>query len=155
MREVQTFGLRNGIASIPLIGMDLSWSDLGNIHMRGDYPFRDGTITVTDAEIAIWKQKPDARFQLMRKHPIKDRINYVLGKQIEPHVSRSQLIYESSNGDVWCLTTDPASGARAVMHQPNAQSGGQVSYIDIDEFLRESPVGPQHQALRQLLLPHG
>ena len=46
------------------------------------YPFRDDTITVTFAEIGVWKDKPDARFQLMRKNPIQDQIRYVLGQQI-------------------------------------------------------------------------
>jgi hypothetical protein len=62
-----------------------------------------------------------------------------------------QVFYESSNGDVWCLTQDPASGRPAVMHQPNVRSGGKTSYIDVDEFLRESPDGPQHQALKNLM----
>ena len=131
--------------------MNISWSDLKNVQAPGDYPFRDGIITVTSAEVAIWSNTPDAQFQLMRKRPIKDRINYVLGRRVDADVSTSQLIYESSNGDVWCLTVDPVSGARAVMHRPNPQSGGQISYIDVDKFLRESPAGPQHQALKQLL----
>lgn len=131
--------------------MDISWNDLGNVQTAGDYPFRDGTITVTVAEIAIWSEKPDARFQLMRKYPVRQPASYVLGKQAEPNGFGSQLIYESSNGDVWHLTVDPVSGAWSVMHRPNASSGGQLSYVDIDKFLRERPEGPQHQALGRLL----
>ena len=37
------------------------------------------------------------------------------------------------------------------MHQPNAQSGGRSSFIDIDKFLLENPEGPQHQALGTLV----
>ncbi len=48
--------------------MNVSWNDLNNVRGAGDYPFRDGTITVTFAEIAIWKNNPDAKFELMRKH---------------------------------------------------------------------------------------
>ena len=59
--------------------------------------------------------------------------------------------YESSNGDTWSLIRDPVSGAPAVLHRPNERSGGKVSHIDVDEFLRESPGGPQHQALRRLI----
>jgi hypothetical protein len=59
--------------------------------------------------------------------------------------------YESNNGDVWCLTADPSTGEPVVMHQPNAKSGGQVSFIDVEKFLRESPDGAQHLALRSLL----
>ena len=133
--------------------MTISWNDLNNVQEPGEYPFRDGTITVSFAEIAIWKRRPDALFQLMRKHPIQLRINYVLGKQIEPSPAKAedeQIFYTSSNGDVWCLTRDPASGVDTVTHRPNARSGGKTSSISVDEFLKESPDGPQHQALRSL-----
>jgi hypothetical protein len=50
--------------------MNISWRDLNNVQEAGDYPFRDGTISVTFAEVAIWKNDPSAQFQLMRKHPI-------------------------------------------------------------------------------------
>jgi hypothetical protein len=50
--------------------MNVFWSDLNNVQEGGDYSFRDGTITVTFAEVAIWKNNPNAQFQLMRKHPI-------------------------------------------------------------------------------------
>jgi len=50
--------------------MNVSRSDLSNVQEAGDYPFRDGTITVTFAEMAVWKNNPSARFQLMRKHPV-------------------------------------------------------------------------------------
>jgi hypothetical protein len=62
--------------------MNISWSDLNNVDQPGEYPLRDGTITVSFAEIAIWKKEPGAQFQLMRKNPIKDQINYVLGKKV-------------------------------------------------------------------------
>jgi hypothetical protein len=32
-------------------------------------PFRDGTISVTFAEIAIWQKSPNTQFQLLRKSP--------------------------------------------------------------------------------------
>ena len=63
--------------------MNVSWSDLNNVQEAGEYSFRNGTISVTFAEVAIWKLNPGAQFQLMRKHPIQVRINYVLGKQME------------------------------------------------------------------------
>src|SRR6202012_2381825 len=116
--------------------MNVSWDDLNNVQKGGDYPFRDGTITVTFAEIEIWKKHPAARFQLMRKHPLQGAFKYVLGKQIEeqPALSDSQLAYESSNGDSWYLTRDPQTGARAVLHRPNPQSGGQATYIGIEKI---------------------
>jgi hypothetical protein len=63
--------------------MHVSWSDVGSVQEPGDYPFRDGTITVTFAELSIWKMKPDSRFRLMRKHPIQGFMRYVLGQEIE------------------------------------------------------------------------
>jgi hypothetical protein len=133
--------------------MNISWSDLNHVQEAGDYPFRDGTITVTFAEVAVWKKNPGARFRLMRKHPIQSEFRYVLGKQIEESAAPvgEELVYKSSNGDSWALTLDPKTGARAVMHRPNPQSGGQVSYIEIDKFLSEQANGPEHQALRRLL----
>jgi hypothetical protein len=61
--------------------MNVSWSDINNVQEGGDYSFRDGTITVTFAEVAIWKNNPNAQFQLMRKHPIQGAPRYVLGKR--------------------------------------------------------------------------
>ena len=133
--------------------MNVSWNDLNNVQQAGEYPFRDGTITVTFAEVAIWKTTPDAQFQLMRKHPIQDRISYVLGAQLgqDPVMTDGLLLYESSNGDSWFLTRDPVSSAPLVMHRPNRQSGGQVSFIEIDKFLREGANGPEHQALKHFM----
>jgi hypothetical protein len=83
--------------------MNVSWSDLSNVQQAGDYPFRDGTITVTFVELAIWKNNPNAQFQLMRKHPIQRAPGYVLGKQVEEELAPGNLspIYQSSNGDSW------------------------------------------------------
>ena len=133
--------------------MNISWSDLNNVQEAGDYPFRDGTISVTFAEVAIWKSNPSAQFQLMRKHPIQAELKYVLGKQTDERSVpvNNQLIYQSSNGDSWHLTNDPASGAQAVLHRPNSQSGGRRSYTAISEFLAQGASGPEHQALRRLL----
>jgi len=133
--------------------MNVSWSDLNNVRQAGDYPFRDGTITVTFAEVAIWKISPNAQFQLMRKHLTQTAPGYVLGKQIKGELApdEASLIYQSSNGDSWSLTRDPATGARAVMHSPSPQSGGQVSYVEIEKFLSEGANGPEHHALRHLI----
>jgi hypothetical protein len=133
--------------------MTVSWSDLNNVQEGGDYSFRDGTITVTFAEVAIWKNNPNAQFRLMRKHPIRGVPRYVLGRRVEGELASdiSSLIYQSSNGDTWSLTKDPATSAPAVMHRPNPQSGGQVSYVEIEKFLSEGANGPEHQALRHLI----
>jgi hypothetical protein len=143
---------RNGARLIRFV-MNISWSDLNNVQEAGDYPFRDGTISVTFAEVAIWKKNPAAQFQLMRKYPIQGPFRYVLGRQIGENSAAADIefIYESSNGDSWCLTRDPVTGARTVMHRPNPQSGGQVSYIEIERFLSKGANGPEHQALRRLM----
>jgi len=132
--------------------MNVTWSDLNNVQEAGDYPFRDGTITVTFAEVAIWKKNPGAQFELMRKHPIQKEFGYVLGKEIKEKSTPTdgELIYESSNGDSWSLTQNPIAGGPAVMHRPNPSSGGQISYIEIDKFLSEGANGPEHEALRRL-----
>jgi hypothetical protein len=133
--------------------MNVFWSDLNNVQEQGDYPFRDGTISVTFAEIAIWQKSPNTQFQLLRKYPLLGQFRYVLGKQIDEIAASvdSKLIYESSNGDSWSLTRDPISGVRTVLHRPNARSGGQVSYIEVDKFLSEGANGPEHQALRLII----
>ena len=124
----------------------VSWTDINRAPEAGEFSFGDGTLTISFAEVAIWKRSPSALFRLMRKHPIRSRPQYVLGEQID----QGQSFYESSNGDVWCLTLDAASGRRVVVHRPNAQSGGRASFIPVETFLQEHPEGPQHQALRQL-----
>jgi hypothetical protein len=41
-------------------------------------------ITVLELEIAIWRKDPEALFTVMRKNPIRDRVEYVLGKHEFP-----------------------------------------------------------------------
>jgi len=130
--------------------MDVSWVDVKNVPEAGDYPFRDGMLTVTFAEIAIWKSHPEARFELMRKHPVQTVPQYVLGRQIDPAPVVEERFYESSNGDSWFLTRDPTS-AQTVTHRPNSRSGGKPSQLAVRDFLTESSNGPEHQALRGLL----
>ena len=64
--------------------------------------------------------------------------------------SVDRLFYESSNGDRWYLSRDPASGSGAVKHVGNAPSGGHVSYLQIDSLL-SSGNGPEHQALKHFI----
>jgi hypothetical protein len=77
----------------------------------------------------------------------------VLGRQAEDKLgfANDQLIYESSSGDTWHLSHDPATGQQAVRHRPNPQSGGQESYSGLKDFLAPGASGPEHQALRLLL----
>ncbi|MEA2817851.1 MAG: hypothetical protein QOI93_5721 [Rhodospirillaceae bacterium] len=134
--------------------MNVSWDDTNSVHEAGEYPFRDGTLVVTFVEVAIWRQDPGARFQLLRTHPIQAHPRYVLGRQVDAAAEAppaEKLFHESSNGDTWSLTRDPATGARSVIHRPNAQSGGRSSHRQIGDFLSENAKGPEHQALRSFL----
>ena len=58
-----------------------------------------------------------------------------------------RLFYESSNGNVWYLSEDPATGLLAIKHVANAQAGGHISFLDVESFIR-SGNGPEHQAFR-------
>ncbi len=91
--------------------MNISWNDLGNAQKAGDYPFRDGTITVTFAEIAAWHENPTAKFQLMRKHPIQGPVKYVLGKQTDEKSkpARSAYLPKQQRRFVALTTNDPAT----------------------------------------------
>ena len=59
----------------------VTWSDLNNVNAEGRYPFRDGFITVLEIELAVWRRDPNAQFRLMRKNPIQNDIEYVLGER--------------------------------------------------------------------------
>jgi hypothetical protein len=43
-----------------ILFMNVSWIDLNNVQEAGEYPFRDGTITVTFAEVALQVSARDA-----------------------------------------------------------------------------------------------
>jgi hypothetical protein len=64
--------------------LKIGWSDLNNVQEAGQYPFRDGMITVLELEIAIWRKHPKAQFALMRKNPIRHGVEYVLGEHQIP-----------------------------------------------------------------------
>lgn len=67
----------------------------------------------------------------------------------QPHGDR--LVHRSGNGDAWFLTKDLATGMDVIKHVSNAQSGGHISYSDVQSFLAGGLNGPEHQALRTLL----
>lgn len=62
-----------------------------------------------------------------------------------------RLIHTSSNGDAWYLTEHPTTGLSAIKHVSNRQSGGHISYVDIESFLADGANGPEHQALRHFI----
>ena len=60
--------------------MTITWQDVGGVREAGRYPFRDGTIEILEIEIACWRTNPAAQFRLMRKNPVREHIEYVLGQ---------------------------------------------------------------------------
>jgi hypothetical protein len=63
---------------------------------------------------------------------------------------RMEQLYRSPNGDTWFLAHDPATGSDFVRHQANASSGGQVTDVEIDEFLG-GPQKPERDALLRVI----
>jgi len=59
-------------------------------------------------------------------------------------------LYRSPNGDTWFLIRDPATGLAFVRHQANAASGGQVTDIDVADFL-DGPQSPERDALLRVI----
>jgi hypothetical protein len=46
--------------------LKIEWSDLNNVQEAGQYPFRDGVITVLELELAIWRKDAEALFTVNR-----------------------------------------------------------------------------------------
>ena len=69
------------------------------------------------------------------------------------HASRQARFTERlrPNGDAWCLIHNRDTGRVLVRHLPNLPSGGQVSDIELGDFLARGAAGPEHQALIRLI----
>lgn len=65
-------------------------------------------------------------------------------------MSERRELYRSPNGDAWFLGREPTTGRTFIIHQPNAPSGGQLSHIEVGEFLRRQN-GPEQHALLRLI----
>ncbi|WP_375456317.1 hypothetical protein [uncultured Methylobacterium sp.] len=65
-------------------------------------------------------------------------------------ITDRRLIHASENGDRWWLRRGPG-GAVAILHEPNAPSGGRPSEMAVGAFLRADAGGPEHQALLALI----
>jgi hypothetical protein len=65
-------------------------------------------------------------------------------------VLKKRELYLSSNGDTWYLARE-VSGAIVIFHQANKSSGGNVSKVEVGEFLTRGNRGPQHDALLELI----
>lgn len=51
-------------------------------------------------------------------------------------VIETRQIYTSPNGDRWSLARDSEAGLVFIQHEANLASGGQVTDMEIGEFLR-------------------
>ena len=63
----------------------------------------------------------------------------------------TRSLYSSPNGDRWLLCRNPGTERVFVRHEANAPSGGQVSDMEIGEFLSRGFTNPEHQALLRLI----
>jgi hypothetical protein len=63
----------------------------------------------------------------------------------------ARRLYRSPNGDRWHLARDAASGRVFIRHEANEPSGGQVTEIEIGDFLTSGGHGPQHAELFRLI----
>lgn len=66
-------------------------------------------------------------------------------------MSQARLLYSSENGDRWYLVRDTDSDRVFVRHEPNAASGGQVSELEIADFLIRGRRSPEHIAMLRLI----
>ena len=66
-------------------------------------------------------------------------------------MSERRELYRSPNGDTWYLGREPQNGHAFVIHQPNGPSGGQLSHVELSDFLHGAKNGPEHQALLRLI----
>jgi hypothetical protein len=65
------------------------------------------------------------------------------------NATRLRELYSSPNGDRWHLCKDEP-GRVFVLHQANIPSGGQISQIELRDFLAKG-YGPEQQALLQMI----
>jgi hypothetical protein len=63
----------------------------------------------------------------------------------------ARRLYRSPNGDRWHLARETASGRVFIRHEANEPSGGQVTDIEIGDFLTNGGHGPQHAELLRLI----
>ena len=62
---------------------------------------------------------------------------------------RAIELYNSPNGDRWYLCRD-TSGRIFVLHEANIPAGGQISQIELGDFIATGH-GPEQQALVQMI----
>jgi hypothetical protein len=65
--------------------------------------------------------------------------------------TETRRLYRSANGDRWHLARETASGRVFIRHEANESSGGQVTEIEIGDFLSNGGHGPEHAELLRLI----
>jgi len=83
-----------------------------------------------------------------RIFPANGREVTVLG--LHPDEYGMEQLYRSPNGDTWFLALDPTTGSAFIRHQANASSGGQVTDVEIGDFLSGGE-HPEQGALLRLI----
>lgn len=57
----------------------VNWSQVGRVTNPGRYMFKFGWVTVTEAELAVWRQFPAASFTLYRPSGAETEDDFRLG----------------------------------------------------------------------------
>ena len=57
----------------------VNWSQVGRVTAPGRYMFKFGWVTITEAELAVWRQFPLAAFTLYRSHAAETEDDFRLG----------------------------------------------------------------------------
>ena len=57
----------------------VNWSQAGQVTAPGRYMFKFGWLTITEAELVIWRQFPQASFTLYRPSGVESEDEYRLG----------------------------------------------------------------------------
>jgi hypothetical protein len=72
-------GLEGGCNVIDPEVHKVTWAQVGRVAEPGRYLFTFGWLTITDADLAVWQQYPDAAFTLVVQSPRDAVEEYRLG----------------------------------------------------------------------------
>jgi hypothetical protein len=72
-------GLEGGCNVIDSEVHKVTWAQVGRVAEPGRYLFTFGWLTITDADLAVWRQYPDAAFTLVVESPTEAVEEYRLG----------------------------------------------------------------------------
>ena len=63
--------------------MKVNWNDIERPESSGSFPYRDGTITVRQEEIDVWRMRPDALFTVRAFRLWTNKPQYALASSYE------------------------------------------------------------------------